>query len=177
MQYLDKKEGSIFFIPLFLPKNIKDNNKSYYRYKFEKKELYAFGRLIDNGEGTGDLIEIFNYIGIIPDDMNTIVNSSLMFTPLHIAQGFMKKRYRFIFESEKYDKNCDSNYQDIGFVLGGYLWKGGKKDRDLTELEMEKYLKHYNHMRIYAPTQLEKKIIEKCCPEREDLLQLGLKEV
>ena len=169
MKFLDKKEGSIFFIPLFLPKNIKDNNKSYYRYKFEKEELYAFGRLIDDGEGSGDLIEIFNYCGNIPRNMSIIVNSSLMFAPLHIAQGFMKKRYRFIFEDNNYDKNRDSNYQDIGFVLGGYLWKGGGKDKDLSEIEMEEYLKYYNSMRIYAPTQLEKKILEKC-PVRTDSL-------
>ena len=171
MKYLDKKEGSVFFIPLFLPKNIKDNNKSYYRYKFDKEELYAFGRLIDDGEGSGDLIEIFNYTGIIPDDVNVIIDSGLMFKPLHIAQGFKKKRYRFIFEDNNYDKNIDSNYQDIGFVLGGYLWKGGKKDRDLTESEMDEYLKYYNSMRIYAPTQLEEKIIEKCCPAYKDQYQ------
>ena len=165
MNYLDKKEGSIFFIPLFLPKNIKDCNKSYYRYKFEKKELYAFGRLIDDGEGRGDLIEIFNYTGNIPDNMNIIVDSGLMFKPLHI-EGFTTKRYRFIFEDTNYNKNSDSNYQDIGFVLGGYLWRGGKKEKDSSEAEMQEYLKYYNYMRIYASTQLEQKIIEKCCPDK-----------
>jgi len=163
MKYLDKKEGSIFFIPLFLPKNIKDNNKSYYRYKFKKDELYAFGRLIDDGEGSGDLIEVFNYTGDIPDDMSIIVNSGLMFKPLHI-EGFRKKRYRFIFEDNNYNKNRDSNYQEIGFLLGGCLWKGGEQEDGLSEIEMKEYSKYYNSMRIYAPTQLEKKIIEKLSP-------------
>jgi len=166
MNYLDKKEGSIFFIPLFLPKNIKDNMKSYYRYKFKKEELYAFGRIIDEEEGGGDLVEIFNYTGVIPDDINIIIDSGLMFKPLHVAQGFWKKRYRFIFNDDNYNKNSDSNYQEIGFILGGYLWKGGKKDKDLSEAEMQEYSKYYNSMIIYSPTQLEKKIIEKCCPDK-----------
>ena len=166
MNYLDKKEGSIFFIPLFLPKTIKDSIKSYYRYKFKKEELYAFGRIIDIEEGGGDLVEIFNYTGIIPDDINIIIDSGLMFKPLHVGQGFTTKRYRFIFEDDNYNKDSDSNYQEIGFLLGGYLWKGGKKDKDLSEAEMQEYSKYYNSMIIYSPTQLEKKIIEKCCPDK-----------
>lgn len=53
MKYLEEKEGSIFFIPLFLPDNIKDGIKSYYRYKFDEKSQYAYGRLIESDTSGG----------------------------------------------------------------------------------------------------------------------------
>ncbi len=54
-----------------------------------------------------------------------------MFRPLHVAMGFSKKRWRFIFENNKYDKERDSNYSEICFIMGDrdrpVLWKGNIK--------------------------------------------------
>ena len=53
-----------------------------------------------------------------------------MFEALHTAMGFNKKRWRFIFEGLNYDKEKDSNYSSISFLLGDEydtkLWIGGK---------------------------------------------------
>jgi hypothetical protein len=133
MKYLEEKEGNIFFIPLFLSLDYKDNRKSYSTYKFDENENYAFGRLIDIDKSSGDLIEIFNYTGKIPENINIILKSGLKFEPIHIARAFEKKRWRFISETENYDKEKDSNYSQITFLLGDrdspILWKGGKQSK------------------------------------------------
>lgn len=68
-----KNEGNIFFIPLFLSLDIKNNLKNYYRFKFPPNELYAFGRLIEMDSSGGDLVEIFKYTGNLTVDKNTIL--------------------------------------------------------------------------------------------------------
>ncbi len=156
--YLDKAPGGIFFIPLFLPGGIKDNLKSYYRYKFQTDEQYAFGRLIDSTQSSGDLVEIFNYVGPVPQTPDEILGSGLMFDPLHVSMGFAKKRWRLVFENRDYDRGQDSNYANINFLLGDYenpiLWTGGKEMGGISPSKS----KAYNHWRIYPPTQLEQKI-------------------
>lgn len=156
--YLDITPGSIFFIPLFLPEGIKDNRKSYYRYRFQADERYAFGRLINRTQSSGDLVEIFSYVGSIPQTPDEILGSSLMFDPLHVAIGFSKKRWRFIFENPDYDRVRDSNYADISFLLGDHrdpiLWTGGKEIGNISPSKS----KAYNHWTIHVPTKLEKKI-------------------
>ncbi|MEI0493057.1 Imm26 family immunity protein [Brachyspira intermedia] len=104
MKYFEKKEGNIFFIPLFLPNDIKDNIKSYSKTNFTSEGNYAFGRLIEIDKSGGDLIEIFNYTGNIPNDKYDIIKSGLMFEPMHISMAFTKKRWRFIFEELNYDR-------------------------------------------------------------------------
>ncbi|WP_083818238.1 Imm26 family immunity protein [Brachyspira intermedia] len=105
----------MFFIPLFLPNDIKDNIKNYSKTNFTSEENYAFGRLIEIDKSGGDLIEIFNYTGNIPNDKDDIIKSGLMFDPLHISMAFTKKRWRFIFEELNYDRERDSNYSKIIF--------------------------------------------------------------
>lgn len=159
MKYMEEKEGNIFFIPLFLPLGIKDNRKSYSNYKFDKDEDYAFGRLININKTTGDLIEVFNYRGSIPENKDIIINSGLMFEPIHIAMAFEKKRWRFIFETENYDKEKDSNYSGITFLLGDIsspiLWKGGQK-MNISVDERSKYKEWI----IHHPTRIEEGIKE-----------------
>lgn len=65
MNYFKKKEGNIFFIPLFLPKDFRDNIKSYSQNKFDTMSIYGYGRLISINNSGGDLVEIFNYTGAI----------------------------------------------------------------------------------------------------------------
>jgi len=154
MEYVEKKEGNIFFIPLFLDGGVKENIKNYKSYKFTNHESYAFGRLIEENNSTGDLIEIFRYKGEIPDNNDVIIDSGRLIDPIHISLAFDKSRWRFIFESNCYDKNVDSNYSEIKFILGtenSYeLWKGGEKQR-ISDNEAKKY----NFWTIFNPTKIE----------------------
>ena len=154
MKYFEKKEGNIFFIPLFLPNDIKDNIKSYSKTNFTSEKNYAFGRLIEIDKSKGDLIEIFNYTGSIPDNKDDIIKSELMFEALHISMAFAKKRWRFIFEELNYDKEIDSNYSKISFLLGGEdnpkLWIGGK----IQTIKWYDIFK-YKECIVYTPTEIE----------------------
>jgi len=156
INYVEQKEGNIFFIPLFLPDDIKTTFKSFSRKKFDPNEKYAFGRLIDDvGHGGDHLIEIFKYTGPIPDNKEVIVNSGSLFDPIHVVGPFEKKRWRFIFEDPNYDKYKDSDYENIAFLLGGYdspeLWKGGEK---IGKISIEES-KRYNSWIDFPSTQAE----------------------
>ena len=154
MKFFQKRVGSIFIVPLFLPSEYTDNIKSYASVDFSQTERYAFGRLIEVDKSGGDLVEIFNYIGAIPSSPMGIVNSGLMFKPLHISLGFKKKRWRFIFEDPNYDKIRDSNYQEITFLMGTpempALWVGGEYKRT-TVYDCESYRKWI----VFTPTEVE----------------------
>jgi hypothetical protein len=158
-KFCEKSEGSIFFIPLFLPLDIKENTKNYGNYKFIPNELYAFGRLIEIDASGGDLVEIFNFIGNISEKYNAIVNSGLLFEPIHVSLAFTKKRWRFIFNDLTYDKNNESNYQNISFLLGTEnnpkVWKGGK----IMEIGSNDKNK-YSEWIVYPSTKVEKMIKE-----------------
>lgn len=161
MEFLDKKEGSIFFIPLFLGSDIKDNRKNYWRYKFAGDAQYAYGRLIEVNDSSGDLIEIFSYTGPIPETPDVILNSPLLMNPLHVCMGFAKKRWRFIFETPNYDREDHSNYSAITFFLGTagsrILWKGGA-ETNLAGQDVDEQA-HDNWI-VYPPTKLENLIRE-----------------
>jgi len=159
MEYLEEKEGNIFFIPLFLPNGIKENNKNHARTKFDSSSDYAFGRLIEIDKSSGDLIEIFNYTGQIPENKDVIINSGKMLDPLHVSMGFSKKRWRFIFETLDYDREKDSNYSKISFLMGEadspIHWKGGTKQPYKGDSGL------YNHWIVYPPTKTENMIRKK----------------
>jgi hypothetical protein len=155
MEFFEKEEGNIFFIPLFLPlENIKENIKNYGKYKFISNKLYAFGRLIETDSSGGDLVEIFNFIGNIPENDDVIINSGLMFEPIHISMAFLKQRWRFIFRTENYNKNKHSNYKNITFLLGmennPELWTGGII-KEINSYDIEKYKEWI----VYLPTKVE----------------------
>lgn len=152
--YLNKKEGSIFLIPLFLPSEYTDNIKNYASTNFPFNQTYGFGRLIEIDASGGDLVEIFNYTGTFPKTSVEIVNSGLMFDPLHISLGFKKKRWRFIFEDPCYDRIRDSNYKNITFLMGTpdlpSLWVGGECE-DIATYDSEKYQEWI----VFTPTEVE----------------------
>lgn len=157
MNYLKKEEGNIFFIPLFLPNDIKDNIKSYSRNNFNPMSNYGYGRLISVNNSGGDLVEIFNFTGVIPDTPDCIINSGLMFAPLHVTLCFSKKRWRFIFKNAEYNKEKDSNYSKITFLLGDknepILWIGGKQ-KLISSYDNFKY----HEWITYPPTEIEEMI-------------------
>jgi hypothetical protein len=160
MNYLEEKEGNIFCIPLFLANDLKDNRKNYSRSQYDPSLEYAFGRLIEINKSSGDLIEIFNYIGSIPIEKKNVIESGQMFTPIRITQAFEKKRWKFIFETENYKRDVDSNYNEIYFIQGDrdspILWKGGKK----SNISIEE-AKKYKRWVIHHPTRIEEAIRSK----------------
>ena len=139
---------------MFLPNDIKDNIKSYSKTNFTSEGNYAFGRLIEIDKSGGDLIEIFNYTGNIPNDKYDIIKSGLMFEPMHISMAFTKKRWRFIFEELNYDIERDSNYSKITFLLG-YEYdpklRIGSKIKIIKKYDTNKY----NEWIVYTPTEIE----------------------
>ena len=160
MTFFEKQEGRIFFIPLFLPGDIRDNKKDYAKYVFAQDSNYAFGRLIQDDKSSGDLVEVFNYTGAVPADDDVIINSGVMASPFHVAMAFGTHRWRFVFDNKSYDKNADSNYADLTFLLGTEddyeLWRGGKKSR-ISNMEA----KQYKSWVVHHPTRVEEAIRNK----------------
>lgn len=154
MQHFGYLPGNIFFIPLFLGSGVKENLKDYSKFKFSTEERYAFGRLIKIDKSGGDLVEIFNYMGSIPQSPEPIIQSGLMLNPLHVSMGFDKKRWKFIFESNDYDPVKDSDYNNISFLLGDrdnyILWKGGQQIK-ITNEESARY----DPWIVYSATKVE----------------------
>ena len=64
--------GDIFMIPLFLPSYQEwrglEELMDYRRYQFHSEDVFAFGRLIELEAGNLNLVEIFSYVGRIPDE-------------------------------------------------------------------------------------------------------------
>lgn len=154
MQFYNKAEGNIFFIPLFLDTGIKESIKDYTKYKFDENLNYSFGRLILEDKSAGDLVEIFSYSGKVPTDYHIIIDSGRLIDPIHVSLGFAKNRWRFIFEDKGYDKLKDSDFANIYFKLGDedntILWKGGKQI-NLDVMDKEKY----NEWIVYPSTKVE----------------------
>ena len=107
----NKKElhiGSIFTIPLFLPLYKEwthlEDLIDYRKYRFREDDVYAYGRLIDIDLGNCSLIEIFQYVGAIPDSPAVITDAGRMFEPVFMVHAFGKNRWRFLFDNPQYDK-------------------------------------------------------------------------
>lgn len=125
-------EGDIFAIPLYLPSYQKwrepfDEFIDYIKYKFCNDDQYAFGRIIEFYSKNCYLMEIFRYAGVIPDSPEVIKTSGQMFNPIIAGGMFHRGRWRVIFEDPGYDKRKDSDYDNISFLYGSDIWKGGKK--------------------------------------------------
>ena len=157
MNYVEKKEGNIFCIPLFLPNIITKPNKSYTRNKFDPSKKYAFGRIVecDPHDESLYIVEIFQYIGKIPDNKEIIINSKLICDPIFVIEPFIIKRWRFIFEDKNYDKYKDSDYSNIKFFAVPYeeplLWKGGKDIGYLSVKESQSL----GSIRFFTPGDVE----------------------
>lgn len=126
-------DGDIFAIPLYLPSYHKwretyDEFIDYKKYKFNNDDVYAFGRIIESYDNKNAYImEIFRYAGKIPDCPELIKKSGRMFKPVIAGGMFYRGRWRILFEDSDYDKWQDSDYENISFLYGSDIWKGGKK--------------------------------------------------
>lgn len=129
--------GDIFMIPLFLPSDYMiEYYLDYSKYPFPTDDIYAFGRLIEIQVGNVDLIEVFSYVGQIPEVPEPIIHSGRMFAPGHIGHPFSQNgRWRALFCNSQYDMWKDSDYENITFLSPvGRMWKG-KGDIRITEEE------------------------------------------
>lgn len=153
------KGGEIVAIPLFLA----DKEKA----KLKKEDFnknFAFGRCITERAGK-ILIEIFKETGDLNINIKTVISSGLLMKPLFtIWEGVERKRWKVVQENSNYDKEKESNYNDIELVLGGIdnlrIWHA--KDESETPITREELIKgNYQLMAIYDYTQVEDKIIEK----------------
>ncbi|ANU48260.1 hypothetical protein ADH76_11520 [Enterocloster clostridioformis] len=151
------EEGSIFCIPLFM-----DKNDWELKLKLSEKDLekdFAFGRVIETSSSV--LVEIFNKIGPAYTDINEIVNSGIMFSPVQIFwDAIPKKRWRIIGRTEDYDKFKDSNYNNLEMVFGF--------DDDIrlrhfsTEIEIpisRDEAEKYEYSVVWYPIDLENRIL------------------
>ena len=81
--------GDIFMIPLFLPSYQEwrglEELMDYRRYQFHLEDVFAFGRLIELEAGNLNLVEIFSYVGRIPNDPKILVRSGRMFAPVTVV--------------------------------------------------------------------------------------------
>lgn len=160
----DMASGDIFTIPLFLP-SYQEWTKmeqliDYKRYQFREDDIYAFGRLIELQTGNMNLIEIFSYVGKIPETPEAIIYSGRFFEPVMMAGAFSKGRWRFLFENPHYDKWADSDYENISFFLsmGMTLWKGGKQLPITQQQNRELKESGVSDMVVHGSVDLEVKI-------------------
>lgn len=83
-----------------------------------------------------------------------------MFNPIHIALAFEKNRWRVIYSPDFYDREMESSYSNIKFLLGDkdrpVLWQGGTKT-STPIYDTEKYPQWIVHI----PTDIEKMIKER----------------
>ena len=129
--------GDIFMIPLYLPsRQMDDYELDYSKYEFHLDDIWAFGRLIEIQASNVDLIEVFSYIGQIPQSPEIIIHSGRMFAPEHIGHPFSKKgRWKVIFNHPHYDMWKDSDYENISFLSPvGHMWKG-KEEINISQKE------------------------------------------
>lgn len=164
MEYLKIKKkridfGDIFAIPLFLPCSQMGDYIDYRKYQFRKDDIYAFGRLIDIDMGNCSLIEVFGYVGKVPDTPEIIVNSGRLFKPVFVVSVLKTGRWPLLFENSHYDKWVDSNYENISFVLHSELWKGGKGIK-ITQAQRRELLEsgEFQQCVIYGGMDIERKI-------------------
>lgn len=164
MDYLKIKKkridfGDIFAIPLFLPCSQMGDYLDYKKYAFRKDDIYAFGRLIDIDMANCNLVEVFGYVGKIPDTPEVIINSGRLFKPVFVVSVFKTGRWPFLFSNPDYDKWIDSDYDNITFLLHSEIWKGGKSiaitQKQHSELSQ---LAEYQPCIIYRGMGIERKI-------------------
>lgn len=160
--------GDVFMIPLYLPscqewRKTYDEFIDYRKYKFSTDDVYAFGRIIECHSKNCWLMEIFSYIGAVPDSPGIIVSSERLFLPVVAGGSFDKGRWRIVFEDAGYDKWKDSDYENISFLYADRLfpriWKGGREIR-ISKEQYDAAWKKGNppSMTVYGAVQMEIKI-------------------
>lgn len=150
--------GEIFCIPLFMPKDDWDLKMKLSDEDLDKE--FAFGRVIETSSSV--LVEIFKKIGSAKTNIDEIVNSGILFSPLLIFwDGVVKKRWRIIGKTENYDKYKHSNYDNLKMIFGvGEDFRlrhfCTKKETPITREEFN----GYQFSIVWFPIDLEKRILK-----------------
>lgn len=150
--------GTIFCIPLFMPKDDWKLKTKLSDEDLEKK--FAYGRVIEVSSSV--LVEIFKKIGSAKTNLNEIENSGIMFSPLQIFwDGIIKKRWRIIGKTENYDKYKHSNYDNLKMIFGveedyRLRYFSTKRERPITREE----LNQYEFSTVWFPIDLENRILK-----------------
>lgn len=154
------QSGEIFCIPLFLPKDDWDLRIKLSQDDFDKE--FAFGRIIEISSSV--TIEIFNMVGPADTDLEEIIKSGVMISPVKIfADGILKGRWKILGTSPDYDKYRDSNYENLRMVYGvpGQFRVRNlltKTETPISRTEMEK--EKIPYATVWFPINLENRIIE-----------------
>jgi len=161
------KPGEVFGIPLFMPKDDWS-----LKSKLTKEDLnkdFVFGRVIEKNATV--LVEIFNKVGSAHTELNEIISSGIMYSPLLIFWvGITKKRWIKIGQTENYDKYQDSNYANLKMVYGHpgdfrLRELATAKETPITREEMER--NQYSYSVVWFPINLENKIIEELATNKQ----------
>jgi len=154
--------GSVFCIPLFMQKDDWKLETKLSDSDLEKE--FAFGRVIETSSSV--LVEIFRLTGSAKTEMEKVVNSGVMFSPVQIFwDGIKKKRWRIIGRTENYDKFRDSNYHSLFMVFPPIaddvfrlMHLATQKETPISRDELT--LKCYETSVVWWPIDLEKRILE-----------------
>lgn len=152
--------GEIYAIPLFLSDF--SDVKSFSKEKFEETDKqFVFCRIIEDLDGGGILIEVFDKIGNLSTSIQDIVSSKRLFSPITISGvGIYKKRWKKIGIQNDYDKFRDSQFSEITLVAGVGddvgLWKGGSDIGSINEQEASKH----ERWTVWRSSHLEKRILK-----------------
>lgn len=167
MKKIIVKPGEVFGIPLFMPK---DDWKL--KFKLTNEDLnkeFVFGRVIHTTSTV--MVEIFNKVGNAYTELNEIVSSGIMYSPLLIFwDGIIRKRWIRIGCTENYDKYKDSNYANLKMVFGvpgDFRLRefATAKETPITREEMER--NHYAYSTVWFPIHIENRIIEKLATNKQ----------
>lgn len=156
---VEQQGGEIYAIPLFIS-DIADN-KSFSRDKYKDRgKEFAFCRIIVDKDGGGLFTEVFDLIGDLNQNLDSIISSRRLFDPIAISGlGIYKKRWKRLYTQEPYDKEKDSKYSEIKLVLGTQdnlrLFQNGE-ETPISETEAKKY----EEWKLWRASHLEKRIIK-----------------
>lgn len=158
MRKIDVTLGAVFCIPLFMPKDDWQLKATLSDKDLDK--AFAFGRVIETSSSV--LVELFKTIGSAHTDINDIVRSGIMFSPVQIFwDGVVKKRWRVIGRTDNYDKFKDSNYAHLkmAFGIGENFRLRDLSTKKETPISREE-LKQYEFATVWFPIDLENRILD-----------------
>lgn len=124
------QEGDVFFIPLNYFK-VRDNI-DFSNHSFSKDDEFITARVIDINPAYGIIIEVFKIILKSTESIPYFSKNDRLFKPVCTTTlPFKQNRWQIKQHNNNYDKNRDSDFLHIQFVMGFpphlQLWEGGKK--------------------------------------------------
>ena len=110
------------------------------------------------------MVEVFNKIGPATCDLNEIINSGIMLSPVLIfADGIYKKRWKIVSRNPDYDKYRDSNYANLEMVYGipdEFRLRRLSTKEEIPISREEMLQRNIPYATVWHPIQFERKILE-----------------